>query len=266
MFDETPPDVVIAGPAVVEEDTVVEYSSELTTDNDPTLRDWKKGTFEWSFAGGNGFESTSVNERGSVIFPDPGIYSVTLKVTDPAGNYGSLVKMIEVLDVTPPEGSILGPPNGDLGFRLVYWADLSDNDPSFSEDSNYLWTLTLDDNTSDVRITSVLESFDHIFDISGNYTLKLVVTDGSGNELTRERSIYIKPDTPQSTDGTVEEGDEIPYLIIFIIAAVVLLIIAAAFIMVKSRRGEETSDVEWEDDDDDESDDDDWDDEEWDDE
>ncbi len=250
VFDATPPDVVIMGPRMVNEDSVVDYSSELTTDNDPTLREWRRGIFEWTFTGLNGFISVSSNEKSTVIFPDPGSYSATLKVTDPAGNEGIFVQVIEVLDITAPDGKILGPSIGDLGYHLVFWADLEDNDPGFQEEGSYSWTLGFDDNESVDDITSRTDRFDHVFETSGNYTLSLSVTDASGNEMIKQRSIYIRPYSAPASGGNVEEGEEIPYLYLFIVAAVLILLIVTVFIIVKAREGDDASDEGWEDDDD----------------
>lgn len=274
VVDRTPPDAVIDGPLTGNEDTTYTFTIEGSTDNDPSFPGRNSVSISWEFSGPDNFTVRSERTDPSVLFPEPGTYSIALKIEDSGGNIGTAFRTIDIMDITPPTVDLVGDNIFDLNELATFSVDMEDNHPDHMNGSAYLWILIFNDENGTLVATSSLDVFEHNFSESGNYTLNLTVTDPAGNSRNDSIRILVKaPRIVQERDTDGEEDDEvIPNAYIIFGAAIIIAIILILIASVVSRKRRVYDDVEadWEEDEDwgeddddwDEDDDDDWDDEE----
>ncbi|MDG6225639.1 MAG: S8 family serine peptidase [Candidatus Thermoplasmatota archaeon] len=136
------------------------------------------------------------SENVTLIFEEFGEHILYLSVRDPAGNTNITYVLLTVQDTTPPEVNITGEFEIDEDQTVRFDTEGTiDNDPLFRsrEGTMYNWTFTgagswtrtFDTNT--VFIT---------FQDPGDYSVLLVVTDGSNNSAHMEREIFVRDITP----------------------------------------------------------------------
>lgn len=89
------PSVGAGADQTVNEDEVVFFSSSFS---DPGVDDTH--TFTWDFGNGTIQPGTLTPTK---VYPNPGVYTVTLTVTDDDGGIGIDTLIVTVLDITPPE-------------------------------------------------------------------------------------------------------------------------------------------------------------------
>ncbi|RLF68748.1 MAG: hypothetical protein DRN57_03080 [Thermoplasmata archaeon] len=244
VVDLTPPTARISGPVEVAEDTTIGYSLLNSTDNDPTLFSSLKASVLWTFTGPDGFRETSDRYEPLVSFPDPGLYYVMLSITDMGGNDASAEIAVTVLDITPPDVDIVGEIFFDPGARAVFNASVIDN--VREGDVTYLWVLSyLDGDMEDVVGTNA--TFEYVLVSSGNYTLRLTVTDASGNSRNESVNLFVRSplmvtDLPTGSG----EGKFMDPLVIFgISVAVIILTLFGVVILVRRGRYDDVE-AEWE--------------------
>lgn len=161
----------------VKEGTLVTFDGSNSTDNvGPTYYTWScmsqmHQTVEMS------------GQISTYNFTTPGIYNVTLIVTDAAGNVGTDKLEITVLDVTPPRA--------DLGSNLtVYVNENVVFDASASSDNvnitTYRWTIDGRNQTTKSPLLLPIS-----FPTPGTYTVTLTVTDTSGHSSTTEVTVTV---------------------------------------------------------------------------
>jgi hypothetical protein len=127
-----------------------------------------RGTFYESFPGG-----TNVNKSGT--------YNIVYSVTDPCGNFDSVVRTVKATDHTPPVISLKGPNLSSVCQWSVY------------QDSGY---IVSDNNNKKEEIK--IDTFGNILTkgtgTPGNYFLKYKATDKSGNATYSEsRNVFVIP-------------------------------------------------------------------------
>jgi len=136
-------------------------------------------------------------------FDIPGIYVVTLNVTDAAGLWGTDLMTLTVLDTTPPSAEA-GP---DVAIAL---GDPVTLDGRSSQDdvgiASYLWTFQ--DAGGPVKLEGAEASY--IFQGAGTHQITLTVTDGAGNCATDTVNIIVRDKEPPRAsaggDVTIEAG------------------------------------------------------------
>jgi subtilisin family serine protease len=245
VTDRIIPTPSIVGPGIVDEDTFVFYLPGPDIDNDPYMEGSMDG-FLWHFSGGENWTRDVAMKNGTIIFPEPGIYNVTLRVTDRMNNQGYSRMSILVKDITAPEVMITGQVNVYSGTEAEYTFEATDNDPAFNDTWNATWTLSfIDDPNGTPPLNFTGRSFAFEFRAIGNYSIALRVSDAEGNIGTADLRVRVYDNAINDRDGN---GDGFPYLLISIGALIVLAAAGAVvFIYIKNRP--EISDVDWEDDD-----------------
>ena len=251
-------------------DQIVEKGSEVTLNGGASGDNVGIVNWTWEFT----YNDTSFRLYGELVkfvFLLVGNYSVTLKVTDAAGNWHTdmlLVTVLEsaVLDTVAPV-AIPGP------VRSVERGATFNFDGTASTDNvgvtNWTWTF--------IHNNTLIERYGptpfFIFEIVGNYTITLEVMDAAGNVGTDVFYVTVTPpiitpdddvpddddiddDVPEDDDSDDDAGNEtekdeskglmekLPWLWIGVGAGALLLLIL--IIILVKRRGDD----DWDDDDD----------------
>ncbi|MEJ2272324.1 MAG: PKD domain-containing protein, partial [Candidatus Bathyarchaeota archaeon] len=178
---------------IVDEDTSVTFDGSASSDNVGIT------SYIWSFSASE--PHTLNGENPSYVFEKPGIYLVTLTVSDAEGHSSNDTVTFTVLDKTAPvietKDFVSGIEDNPISF-----------DASQSYDNvgiaNYTWIFG--DGSSE---NSSVPSVSHIFADSNTYDVELDVTDTSGNTNTT----YITAEVQRDTDGDliadqVDEDDD----------------------------------------------------------
>jgi PKD repeat protein len=215
VVDATKP-VADAGPdQTVTEDTQVTFDGSGSTDNVGIV------SYTWAFT--DVTPKTLTGKNPNYIFATPGTYTVTLNVTDAAGNWDTDTVIITVSPATPSDGTgqdgtqptpapdvtkpvaNAGPDKMVVEGNVVsfYAGGSSDNMGIVS----YEWNFG--DGTTGTGITLT-----HTYTEAGTYTVTLTVKDAAGNSQTDSITITVQKDTdgdgdPDITD-TDDDNDEIP--------------------------------------------------------
>ncbi|MCB9275577.1 MAG: PKD domain-containing protein [Lewinellaceae bacterium] len=119
-------------------------------------------SYQWQFPGGT--PSTSTEENPVVIYETPGIYSVSLVATNPAGS-GALTKMDLV--------KIDGPPEGGFTYELTEVTASFTNTSSNAD--TYLWLFGDGESSTE-------ESPVHSFPGAGDFAVQLITANGCGQD------------------------------------------------------------------------------------
>lgn len=188
---DTEPPVVDAGPDwnVVAGTTVTLAGT--ATDNDPFFPNGS--TAVWNFTVG----TTPYTSSGLVwarLFDTPGVYVVTLNVTDAAGNSGTDTTTVTVIPVDTTAPSIAPIPNQETmtGVLFTFEAVVTDDSANFSTTAQYNWTFT--HNGTDVDLSGATATF--TFTTSEVVDVTLTVSDWSGNTATATFKVTVRaPDT-----------------------------------------------------------------------
>jgi len=169
-----------AGPdQVVDEDTLVNFDGSASSDNVGII------SFVWTFI--DETPQTMFGVNPSYTFETPGVYTVTLNVTDVEGHFTTDTVVITVRDTTPPLVDISNyvtvvgsaPVNLDAGGS-------SDN----AEIVNYQWDFG--DGTFE---NSTIPSAVHTYTKPGVYMVTLTVVDEAGNVNSTSISVVVQRDT-----------------------------------------------------------------------
>jgi len=169
-----------AGPdQIVDEDTLVNFDGSASTDNVAII------SYVWTFI--DGILETLFGVNPSYTFETPGVYKVTLNVTDAEGHFTTDTVVITVRDVTPPL------------IEIGNYATVVENAPvnldaSGSYDNvgiiDYRWDFG--DGTFE---NTTIHSAIHTYTKPGVYIVTLAVVDETGNTNSASISIVVHRDT-----------------------------------------------------------------------
>ena len=192
-LDKTPP-IADAGPdQEVNKDTLVTLNASDSTDENNIT------SYTWTFTDEGTQTLTGVNP--TYTFDTPGIYTITLNITDPPGNWDT-----DTITITVKE---TGAPIADAGpDQEVYEGSLVTFDGSGSTDDigivNYTWTFT---DVTPQTLTGVDPTY--TFTNPGIYIVTLNVTDADDNWDTDDVEITVLefgiPIADAGPDQTVDE-------------------------------------------------------------
>jgi Carbohydrate family 9 binding domain-like/PKD domain len=106
VLDNTPPIPSFFLPLEMGELTMLELNATGSFDNDPLF--WNGTSFKWSviLEGKTTWVTSLEGPLVEVTFPFPGTASVSLLMTDTAGNNITLNKTVVILDITPPSARL----------------------------------------------------------------------------------------------------------------------------------------------------------------
>ena len=139
VTDGSPPTVVAAVPASVDEDVAVTLDASATFDNDPRFP--AGATFTWGYDGRAGPVSFA-GVNATHVFADPGPVRLKLRVADGSGNSAEVEYSLVVADRTAPAVDA-GPdraaePGEDVDLSA---AGSSDNALDFFENGSFTWRV-----------------------------------------------------------------------------------------------------------------------------
>ena len=186
VLDITAP-VVDAGPdQTVDEGALVVFDGSGSTDNVGIVN------YTWTFS--DRAQVALHGDRPSYRFDHPGVFVLTLTVTDAAGNWKASTMTVNVRDITPPVANAGPDQNVNEGTVVVF-------DGSGSSDSgdivNYTWAF--DYGNSSIMVYGISPTFK--FDVPGVYFVTLNVSDAAGHRHDDVMTLIVKDITPPAADA-----------------------------------------------------------------
>ena len=166
LKDATPPLADAGSDLTVAEDTLVTFDGSGSSDNVGITN------YTWAFMEVTPQTLTGINP--TYAFSTPGTYTVTLKVTDAAGNYATDIITITVLDLMKPVADIGPDQMVERGTTVAFNAGGSGDNVAIV---SYEWDFG--DGTTGTGITTT-----YTYTESGTYTVTLTVRDAAGNSDT----------------------------------------------------------------------------------
>lgn len=207
--DTTPPVVDIIIPNILDEGKVYSLEPFATNDNDPDL--WDGASVNWTVEQpDNSFRLTSSRRELNITFPGPGMATITLKVTDPGGNFGMITRTVEVRDATAPELVIDIPSTVDEGeIFLLNLSRSSDNagivSLHYSISSNISGNITevLSTPPFGIRVRNMdpsdfhtLDDLELVISTPGEYLISVWIMDVTNLTTYRNVSLTVLDATP----------------------------------------------------------------------
>jgi hypothetical protein len=189
VSDATKPVADAGSDQTVSEDTSVTFDGSSSTDNVGIT------VYTWTFT--DVTTKTLLGEKPTYTFNMPGVYTITLNVTDAAGNWDIDTVVITVLDVTKPVADA-GPNQTVTEDALITFnaSQSSDN----VDIIKYTWTFT------DITPKTLSgKNPTYLFTTPGTYIVTLTVEDAAGNNATHAFTIIVLLDT--DGDGTPDVTD-----------------------------------------------------------
>jgi PKD repeat protein/fibronectin type 3 domain-containing protein len=171
--DSTKPTPSAGADQTIDEDTVVAFDGSTSTDNIGVT------AYAWTFT--DVIIKTLSGSKPTYTFSTPGVYTVTMNVSDAAGNWAVDTVVITVEDVTKPVA--------DAGQNRTTTVGLAVNfDASASSDNvgivSYEWDFG--DGTG-----AMSETTNHVYASKGTYTVVLTVKDAAGNVGTASLTVTV---------------------------------------------------------------------------
>jgi PKD repeat protein len=162
-LDKTVPSANAGIDQTVNEDVMTTFDASTSMDENGITG------YTWTFI--DVILQTLTGPNPTYTFATPGTYSITLEVTDPAGNSATDVVIITALDITPPMANA----GQD---QTIYVEDIASFDASASNDNiaivSYEWDFG-DETAGTGRIAI------HSYSKEGEYTVTLTMKDAAGN-------------------------------------------------------------------------------------
>ena len=197
VLDTTDPLAMLGTNTVIDMGETVHLNGTSSWDN--------VGVVNWTWTiEGPGVNETYYGPEANHTFPDAGVYTVTLNVTDAAGNSGSNSITVMVRDTELPVANAGDDTTVDEGTIVVFDASASTDNVRIAW---YEWSFFYDGHPRGKPLPSPNYTF--TFDIPGIYTVTLNVTDGRGNEGTDQMTVTVRDIThPVADAGRNQEGDQ----------------------------------------------------------
>jgi len=198
VLDITPPKAnAVPDITINQSDTVEFFFHQHSTDN-VGIENWM-WIFEYNGTQEILSHSIIMSSLPLFKFEIPGIYTVTMNVTDEVGNWAIDTLNVTVLDTISPHADAGNGQEIDGGTSYRFNGTGSWDNVGIV---NYTWTFEYDGET----VTLFNPSPEFRFIIPGEYNIELVVTDAVGNSATNRMYITV---TPKDDDiGPIDNDDE----------------------------------------------------------
>ena len=187
----------------ISEDEVIFLNGSLSTDS---TSDMDSLYYSWEVENGIKLDGMEAN----ISFPDPGIYNITLMVTDDDGDSDTTTLSFHVENV-PPVAHLVDVGEVKEGEVLVFNASGSYDTPSDMGKLIYLWDLDHDGKDFSEDITNNSYMVMHTYTTSGERKVMVKVVDDNGafDTMTITFSVLnVKPEAIVNvTSNTIVTGD-----------------------------------------------------------
>lgn len=219
--DPVPPNATIAAPSVLLPNVTAMFSGQGSSDN-MAIDSWS-----WDFGDGTAGEGAAVSKS----FETRGTYTVSLTVTDEAGNSHTRSAEVRVADFSPPSAKITGPTRAVVGVPItISGAGSTDN----AQITAYEWRVS-----GPWAKTALGETIEFAFPRSGSYIVELLVRDDAGNEDRAQLSILVTSSEPPSqppTEPPTSPGTGISWISLSLIASAVVAMTGVTLVLLRRRR------------------------------
>ena len=185
VVDVTRPHADAGGDRALIEDAPETFSAINSTDNVGII------DYNWTIERAGAPRVRRSGVSFSYNFTEPGSYTVTLTVTDAAGNWGSSAATVTVRDVTRPVAVAPRSIKINVGQTVVLDGRASQDNVGIVR---YEWNYT----ELGVPIEVTGANVTRVFDAAANYTIRLTVYDAAGNEGTS--TFYVDVVKPKAKD------------------------------------------------------------------
>lgn len=181
VSDTTPPSVTIDGPTSAMKDETITLSGANSTDNGNI------SSYEWEFGDG----STATGVTVDHAYSENGTYTVTLTVTDEAGNNATETHevIVDEPDTTDPVARLDAPAEAELGDPVTLDASNSSDDRGVAQ---YRWDVGAD---GSVEETTTSPTYETTFDQRGDQPVRVTVADDAGNENATTATVTVRDTT-----------------------------------------------------------------------
>jgi PKD repeat protein len=198
--------------AVAGEDQTVDQYLSADFDGSGSTDNVGVEQWQWSFEY-DGHPVVLVGRVQTFEFDFPGVYEVTLTVTDLAGNSASSSLTLTVKDTTRPYARAQGDLTVEAGGRVTFDASASSDNVGIVR-----WVWTFKEGGKTVELEG--ETVGHTFDEAGEYDVTLTVYDDDGNMAVQTFTV------------TVEGASWLPWVAVVAVVAVVVIM---AIVMLRRR-------------------------------
>ncbi len=175
VFDFTDPVADAGLDKTVDEDVLVTLDGSGSTDNVGMT------SYTWTFT--DVTVKALTGDKPTYTFNNPGVFTITLNVTDAAGNWAIDTVVITVLDVTDPVANAGQDQTVNVGETVTFDAGSSTDNVGIV---SYDWDFG--DETSGTGVTVT-----HEYAEAGTYTVTLTVEDAAGNQATDTMLVTVNP-------------------------------------------------------------------------
>ena len=188
--------------AEIGEDILIDQHQEATFNGTNSSDNIGIEEFRWSF-NYNGIEKTLKGEDVNFTFDIPGIYPITLNISDEEGNWATDFFNVTVRDITPPSADAAHDIIVDQHQTVTFNGNKSSDNVGII---NFTWKFLYDDELI------ILEGIntDYLFNIAGTYLVTLNVSDVAGNWDNDTLFVTVnditKPVANAGSEQTVEKG------------------------------------------------------------
>jgi len=228
----------------VAQGTTVSFNGEMSSDNLGIVN------YTWIFKYNDTYHISN-NVRHSFFFDIPGIYNISLIVSDRAARTDTGYMTVTVLDTIPPvvNASINGNYISDHSTFKVEAEKSNEFNAGGSRDNigieNYTWVIELDDDGKTVPpITLSGKTVEYIFDESGKYTITLTVYDNARNTDEITFNVDVSPGASGTTDENKETLSSLcGVLFIGLIVVLTFAVILFLFVMAKRKKNKDSENL-----------------------
>ncbi len=207
VSDITEPVADGGGDSEVEQYQIFKFDGSGSTDNVGVVN------WSWSFTYG-GSEVIRDGISFTFLFEEAGVFTVSIDVMDAAGNFGSSIVILTVVDKEVPTIIWKGPVSVTVEDRVRYDASNSIDNVGITE---WIWTIT--HGTTIEELSGEIIEFE--FQEKGEYEIVIMAADSEGNSASKTFTVTAEGGTPWT----------------FIIVALVAVVLVMTLVVIKRSKG-----------------------------